>query len=105
MLSFDNEFVFKDIRISLCRMGNVIEQRTCNKFCFQNDISATKALETLQKDFKDYFISKARVFVWYKKFKDGTKSFTDDPNSGRQYTSINDQKIDKSDNWCLKIVV
>ncbi|GBM85284.1 Putative uncharacterized protein FLJ37770 [Araneus ventricosus] len=75
-------------------MANVIEQRACIEFYFRNEISATKASETLQKAFKDDCLSKTTVFDWYKKFKDGRESVIDDLRSGRPSTSINDQDID-----------
>ncbi len=76
-------------------MMTVIEQRTCIKFCFHKNISATKAFEILQNAFKDNCLSKTIVFDWCRMFKDSRESVVDDPPSGRPSTSINDRDIDK----------
>jgi hypothetical protein len=51
-------------------MVNVIEQRTCIKFYFRNEISASKAFEMSESDFKyDFFIKNKSILIIIKSLK------------------------------------
>ena len=47
---------------SIFTMSDFVEQRSCNKFCGQNEISANETLKMLQKAFGDQALSKTRTF-------------------------------------------
>ncbi|GFW61676.1 hypothetical protein TNCV_3706111 [Trichonephila clavipes] len=43
--------------------------------------------------FGDETMSRARVFEWFRRFKEGRQSVNSDPRSGRSFTSRNEDKI------------
>ena len=52
----------KSVFFSIFTMSDFVEQRSCNKFCGQNEISANETLKMLQKAFGDQALSKTRTF-------------------------------------------
>lgn len=72
-----------------------VEQRICLKFCYSNKISASDALKMLQTAYGDSALSRARVFDWYKSFKEGRTSVENLPHERRPATSVNDENIEK----------
>ena len=55
-------------------MVGVKEQRTCIKFCYKLNKTATETHWMLKEAFGEQALSQARTFEWFKRFKDGRKS-------------------------------
>ncbi|GFY13981.1 mariner Mos1 transposase [Trichonephila clavipes] len=53
----------------------------------------TKPYEMMKTAFGDEAMSRARVFEWYRPFKEGRQSVNSDPRCGRPSTSRNEDKI------------
>ncbi|GFW97053.1 protein GVQW3 [Trichonephila clavipes] len=69
------------------------DQRICIKFCFKLGKTGTETYEMMKTAFGDEAMSRARVFEWFRPFKEGRQSLNSDPRSGRPSTSRNDDKI------------
>jgi hypothetical protein len=72
-----------------------VEQRICLKFCYSNKIWASAALKMLETAYEDSALSRARVFDWYKSFKEGRTSVENLSHERRPATSVNDENIEK----------
>ncbi|UYV61786.1 hypothetical protein LAZ67_1006544 [Cordylochernes scorpioides] len=55
--------------------------------------NATRTLALMNEDYEDEKLSRTKVYLWYKRFKDGRKSIADDSRSGRPLTSTMDRNI------------
>ena len=71
------------------------EQRTNMKFLVQLGKTPSEALGMLQKVYGDDTMSRSRVFVWCKRFKEGREDVEDDPRSGRPSTSRNEANVER----------
>ncbi|GFU44955.1 mariner Mos1 transposase [Trichonephila clavipes] len=69
------------------------DQRTCIKFYFKLGKTGTEAYEMMKTAFGDEAMSRALVFEWFRRFKEGCQSVNSDPRSGRPSTSRNEDKI------------
>ncbi|GFW96039.1 protein GVQW3 [Trichonephila clavipes] len=69
------------------------DQRICIKFCFKLGKMGTETYEIMKKAFGYEAMSRARVFEWFRPFKEGRQSVNTDPCSGRPSTSRNEDKI------------
>lgn len=76
-------------------MSNLVDQRTCLKFCVSNEISCAEALKMLKKTYGDTTMSKTQAYEWYKEFKAGRSVVDDLPRCGRPSTSLNDENVQK----------
>lgn len=76
-------------------MANIVEQRSCVKFCVANEISCAETLRMLQKAFKDTCMSKTQAYEWYNLFKGGRTEVEDLPRSGRPSTSTDEQSVEE----------
>jgi hypothetical protein len=74
---------------------DMMEQRICNKFCFNLKQTAAETHRMLQEAFGDNAMSQSKTFLWYKCFKDGRTSVDDDERSGRLSTSTTPANIAK----------
>lgn len=74
-------------------MTENIEQRICIKFCFKLGKTGTETYEMMKTAFADEAMSRARVFEWFRRFKEGRESADSDPRSGRPSTSRNENMI------------
>ena len=63
------------------------EQRTNLKFLIRLGKSLTEVFSMLQQMYKKQTLSRATVFLWYKRFKERREDVEDDPRSGRPSTS------------------
>ena len=59
------------------------EERYAIKFCFKLRKNATETYGGLQTAFAASCMNRASVFVWHKRFKEGSESVRDDENCGR----------------------
>ncbi|GFT46665.1 protein GVQW3 [Trichonephila clavipes] len=69
------------------------DQRICIKFCFTLGTTFTETYEMMKTAFGDEAMIRARVFEWFRRFKESRQSVNSDPRSGRPSTSRNDHKI------------
>jgi len=76
-------------------MVDVKEQRICIKFCFKLNKIAAETHRKLKEAFGEEALSQARVFEWFKHFKDGGKSVKDDKHSGQPSTCTTPEMIAK----------
>jgi histone-lysine N-methyltransferase SETMAR len=74
-------------------MDTADEQRACIKFCVKNGKTVAETLQMLRTAFSDDCLSKALVYQWVKRFKEGRESLKDDPRPGRPSTARNEQKV------------
>ncbi|GFX97130.1 protein GVQW3 [Trichonephila clavipes] len=70
-----------------------MDQRICIKFCFKLGKTGTLTYEMMKTVFGDKAMSRARVFEWFRRFKEGRQSMNSDRRSGRPSTSRNEDKI------------
>ena len=59
-----------------------LEQRINLKFLVKLGKTATESLEMLKQVYGDEALSRARVFDWHKRFKEGQEEVEDDARSG-----------------------
>ena len=76
-------------------MQRHLEQRYSIKFCVKLDKTATETFNMIQLAHKEVAMSRAMVFMWHKRFKDGREDVGDDERSGRPSTSRNDENLAK----------
>ena len=62
---------------------DTLEERYAIKFCFKLGKNATETYGMLQTAFRPSCMNRASVFVWHKRFKEGTESVRDDERCGR----------------------
>ena len=62
-------------------------------FCCKADVSASEAVELIQKAYGDAAVSRTTIFEWHKRFREGRESVKDDERSGRPSTSQTDDNI------------
>ena len=77
-------------------MTDFKEQRICIKFCFTlKKKLLQKPTECYRKPSEIMPLAKAKLFLWYKRFKDGRTFLDDDERSGRPSTSTTPENIAK----------
>ncbi|XP_066105976.1 protein GVQW3 [Saccopteryx bilineata] len=72
-----------------------LEQRISIKFCVKLNRSASETHRLLKEAYGNEVMSRARVFDWYKRFKEGREDVRDDARSGRPVTHRTDENIQK----------
>lgn len=72
-----------------------LEQRINLKFLVKLGKTATESLEMLKQVYGDEALSRARVFDWHKRFKEGQEEVEDDARSGRPSTSMTANNIER----------
>ncbi|GFT06949.1 protein GVQW3 [Trichonephila clavipes] len=73
----------------------IIEQRIVVKFHFKLGKTATETYNLLKEVYGGECLSRARVFEWFKRFKDGRQDVEDDSRPGRPSTSKTDENVEK----------
>ncbi|GFV44653.1 protein GVQW3 [Trichonephila clavipes] len=73
----------------------IIEQRIVNKFHFKLGKTATESYNLLKEVYGSEYLSHARVFEWFKRFKDGRQDVEDDSRPCRPSTSKTDEYVEK----------
>ncbi|XP_035208563.1 protein GVQW3-like [Stegodyphus dumicola] len=76
-------------------MEQHLEQRYAIKFCVRLNKTATETLGMLQEAFNEEFMSRAMIFMWHKRFKDGRGNIEDDDRSGRTSSIRTDQNVER----------
>lgn len=72
-----------------------LEQRISIKFCVKLNKSASETHHLLKEAYGSEVMSRARVFDWHKRFKEGREDVRDDARSGRPVTHRTDENIQK----------
>uniref|UniRef100_A0A2K6RJK6 GVQW motif containing 3 n=1 Tax=Rhinopithecus roxellana TaxID=61622 RepID=A0A2K6RJK6_RHIRO len=72
-----------------------LEQRISIKFCVKLNKSASETHHLLKEAYGEEVMSRARVFDWHKRFKEGREDVRDDARSGRPVTHRTDDNIQK----------
>ncbi|XP_045149088.1 protein GVQW3 isoform X2 [Echinops telfairi] len=72
-----------------------LEQRISIKFCVKLHKSASETHHLLKEAYGDGAMSRARVFDWHKRFKEGREDVRDDARSGRPVTHRTRENIRK----------
>ena len=67
-------------------MEEKVQQRACINFCFRLGKTGAEMYEMLQAAFGESCLSRSKTFEWYSRFKNGRRSFEDDPCPGRPST-------------------
>jgi [histone H3]-lysine36 N-dimethyltransferase SETMAR len=76
---------------------NSTEQRYAIKFMQKEGATSTNVYARLKAVYGSQCMSRARVFVWFKRFRDGRKSTDNNIRSGRPATAVNDENIARVD--------
>ncbi|GFU43985.1 protein GVQW3 [Trichonephila clavipes] len=71
------------------------DQGICIKFCFKLDKTGIKTYDMMKTAFGEEAMSRARVFEWLRRSKEGRQSVNSDPRSGRPSTSRNGTRLHK----------
>jgi len=74
-------------------MSEEQEQRVCIKFCVKLGRNDAETFEMLRTAFGEQCLSRACIFKWHKRFKEGRDSVDDNPRSGRPTTSKTDDCV------------
>lgn len=72
-----------------------LEQRISIKFCVKLHKSASETHHLLKEAYGKEVMSRARVFDWHKRFKEGREDVRDDARSGRPVTHRTGENIQK----------
>lgn len=70
-----------------------LEQRIDTKFCVKLNKSASETHYLLKEAYGNEVMSRARVFDWHKRFKEGREDVGDDARSGRPVPHRTDENI------------
>ena len=62
---------------------DILEEQYAIKFCFKIGKNATEMYGMLQTAFRPSCMNQTSVFVWHKRFKEGSESVRDDERCGR----------------------
>ena len=77
-------------------MVNVkVEQRINLKFLVKLKKSPMECFQMLKEVFGDNAMSRARVFLWHKRFSEGREEVEDDERPGRSVTSRTEGNVQK----------
>ena len=64
-------------------LEDTLEERYAIKFCFKLAKNTTEKIGMLQTDFRPFYMNRASVFEWRKRFKKGGESVRDDERCAR----------------------
>jgi len=74
-------------------MEEKVQQRVCINSCFRLGKTGAETYEMLQAAFGESCLSQLKTFEWYSRFKNGRRSFEDDPRPGRPSTSHTEETV------------
>ena len=75
----------------------IIEQRYALKFMQREGETASNAYARLMNVYGEQCMSRARVFLWFKRFRDGRRSTENDKRSGRPNRAVTNDTVAKVD--------
>jgi len=70
------------------------KQRVTIKFCVKAGKSAVETIELINKAYGSAAMSRANVYRWYARFRDGREDVKDDAKSGRPSTARTDKNVE-----------
>ena len=76
-------------------MKDLEEQLVCAKFCFKLGKTFTETFQMLQQAYREDCLSHTQCHEWHQRFKLGRMSIEDDPKSGRPFTAVDDDHVEK----------
>ena len=71
-----------------------LDQRINLKFLLKLKKMPTESLEMLQEAYGNQAMSRARVFKWHWRFREGEEDVKDKPRSGRSSSSKTDENVE-----------
>ena len=71
-----------------------LDQRINLKFLVKLKKTPTESLKMLQEAYGDQAMSRARVFEWHRRFREGEEDVEDKPRSGRPSSSKTDENVE-----------
>ena len=71
-----------------------LDQRINLKSFIKLKKTPTKSLKMLQETCGDQAMSRARVFEWHRRFREGEEDVEDKPRSGRPFSSNTDENVE-----------
>ena len=71
-----------------------LDQRINLKFLVKLKKTPTESLKMLQEAYEDQAMSRARVFEWHRRFREGEEDVEDKPRSGRSSSSKTDENVE-----------
>jgi len=74
-------------------MEEKVQQRVCISFCFCLGKTGAETYKMLQAAFGESCLSRSKTFEWYSHFKNGRRTFEDDPRPGRLSTSHTEETV------------
>jgi len=74
-------------------MSKKQEQRMCIKYCVKLGRNGAVKYEMLRTAFGEQCLSRARIFEWHKRFKEGRDFVDDNLRPGRPTTSKTDDSV------------
>ncbi|UYV78130.1 hypothetical protein LAZ67_16000210 [Cordylochernes scorpioides] len=78
-----------------------MDQRTCIKFCVQNEIKCADAFRMLTVAYGEATLDRSNVYRWYKTFSEGREDVNDEGRARRPSTSTTDEKINEVEKMIL----
>ncbi|UYV84968.1 hypothetical protein LAZ67_X004149 [Cordylochernes scorpioides] len=78
-----------------------MDQRTCIKFCVENEIKCADAFRMLTVAYGEATLDRSNVYRWYKMFSEGREDVNDEERAGRPSTSTTDEKISEVEKMIL----
>jgi len=70
-----------------------LEERVCAKFCCKLGKNFTEIFQLLNQAHGEDCMSRTQSYEWFKRFKEGRMSFSEDPRPGRPSMSTNDNHV------------
>jgi len=81
--------------VKLTELERSIEQRYSIKFCVRLGKTLIETLPLIKETYKDEALSKAQVFRWHSRFRNGRESVEDLERDERNSTATSDKSIAK----------
>ncbi|UYV71106.1 hypothetical protein LAZ67_8001723 [Cordylochernes scorpioides] len=78
-----------------------MDQRTCIKFCVENEIKCADAFRMLTVAYGEATLDRSNVYRWYKMFSEGREDVNDEERARRPSTSTTDEKINEVEKMIL----
>ena len=82
------------VKIFCLVVGVMKEQRATIKFCVKAGKSAVETTELINKAYGRAAVSRANVYRWYARFRDGREDLKDDARSGHPSNARSDENVE-----------
>ena len=88
------------VKIFCLVIGVMEEQRVAVKFCVKSTKRAVETIELINKACGRAAMSRANVYRWYARFRDGREDVKDDARSGRSSNARTDENVESVRRLC-----